>query len=438
MLRDCHRAILMALVAFLVYNANLRVIGAGDSLPARFIPFALWGDGTVYLDPVLDSTTQGHSSPYWIRSTVVGHKASLYPLVTPLMVSPLYLPAVGYLHLRGWTEERMNKIALLMEKVSASLVASLAAGWMFLLLRRRLEARDALLLSALFAFGTSTWSISSQALWQHGPAELLIVAALWLLTSEPTTGRAVAAGLVVGLIVANRPPDAPLALAFAAWVPFWGRLRAVPFALAAAVPVALILAYNLHTFANPAGGYGHAGVASASFFTNPPLEGVAGLLVSPGRGLLVFTPFLLFLPLLYLRTLRDRPHHLLTLFLTGGVLLQILLYAPSDWRAGFSYGPRFLTDALPILVWMIAPVLASLERKGRIAFLAAGLFSIYVQVVGAFLYIGTSDLILYRVKTGPGCMMAAWEPRNAPFLLEMENGLASRSLWWVIYGSLAD
>lgn len=438
MLRDCHRAILVALVAFLVYNANLRVIGAGDSLPARFIPFALWRDGTVYLDPVLDSTTQGHSSPYWIRSTVIGHKASLYPLVTPLMVSPVYLPAVVYLHLRGWTDERMSKIAPLMEKVSASLVASLAAGWMFLLLRRRLEIRDALLLTALFAFGTSTWSISSQALWQHGPAELLIVAALWLLTSEPTTGRAIGAGLAVGLIVANRPPDAPLALALAVWVPFWGKLRAVPFALAAALPVASTLAYNVHTFGNPAGGYGQAGVVEAAFFGNPPLEGIAGLLVSPARGLLVFSPFLLFLPLFFLRALRNRPYRLLTVCLSGGLLLQILLYASTDWRAGHSYGPRFMTDALPTLIWMIAPVLASLKLRGRIAFLAAGLFAVWVQAVGAFIYVGTSDLLLHRGTTGSDPMAASWELRNAPFLVELDNGLADKPLWWMIYGSLAD
>lgn len=438
MLRDRHCAILVALVAFLIYNANFRVIGAGDSLPARFIPFALWGDGTVYLDPVLDSTIHGHPRPYWIRSTVNGHKASLYPLVTPLLVSPVYLPAVSYLHLRGWTEERMSKIGPLMEKLAASLMASLATGWMFLLLRRRLEVRDALLLTALFAFGTSTWSISSQALWQHGPAELLIVAALWLLTSEPTTGRAIAAGLAVGLIVANRPPDAPLALALAAWVPFWGRLRMIPFALAAAVPLALTLAYNLYNFANPAGGYSQTGVVTASFFGNPPLEGIAGLLVSPARGLLVFSPFLLFLPLLFVRALQDRPYRLLTVFLTGGVLLQILLYAPTDWRGGFSYGPRFMTDALPILIWMIAPVLASLKRGGRIAFLAAGLFSVWVQAVGAFIYVGTSDLLLYRGNTGSDPLAASWEPRNAPFLSELDNGFAGKPLWWLIYGSLAE
>src|SRR6185436_13942432 len=179
--RDRRLAWLAFLVALVVYNANLRLVAVGDSYPARFIPFALWGDGTLYLDPVLERTTQGHAAPYWIRDTVNGHKASMYPVVAPLLVTPLYLPAVIDLSLHDWAEGRLDRSGHIMEKIAASIVASLAVGWMYLLLRRRLDRWWALLLTALFAFGTNTWSTSSQALWQHGPAELFCVAALWFL-----------------------------------------------------------------------------------------------------------------------------------------------------------------------------------------------------------------------------------------------------------------
>ena len=102
---------------------------------------------------------------------------SLYPVVLPVLIAPLYLPAVGYLHLRGWTDGRLDHIARIMEKLSASLVAALSASLLYLLLRRRAAAPIALLLTLAYAFGTTTWVISSQALWQHGMAELLVVGA---------------------------------------------------------------------------------------------------------------------------------------------------------------------------------------------------------------------------------------------------------------------
>ena len=430
--RDLRLALLLALVSLLVYNANLRLIGAGDSYPARFIPFGLWGHGTVYLDPVLDLTIQAHPSPYWVRDALHGHKASMYAVATPVLVAPLYLPAIAYLHVRGWTDARVNQLAFAMEKIAASIVASVAVGWMYLLLRRRLDRRNALLLTVLFAFGTTTWAISSQALWQHGPAELLVVAALWFLTSEPTPWHALAAGLATGLLVANRPPDLMLALAFGAAALFWPLSRIALFAVGGALPVGLTVAYNLVTFAKLSGGYGQAGVVSWSFFSNPPVEGIAGLLVSPARGLFVFSPFLLFLPLFFYRVLRDRAHRLLTLVLTGGVLLLLLVYATVDFRQGFSYGPRFLTDALPILVWMLAPILPTLGRASRIVFLAAGAFAVWVQFVGAFQYSGVSNLVLYEQQYGPGATRNSWKLGNAPFLTEARQPRAPATVFHAV------
>lgn len=422
--RDRRLAVLLALVALLVYNANLRSIAAGDTYPARFIPLAVWGDGTVYLDPVLEQTIQAHPEPYWIRETVNGHKASMYPVVTPLLVTPLYLPAALDLFLHNWTEPRMDRLALVMEKISASIVASLAVGWMYLLLRRRIDRRHAALLTGLFAFGTSTWATSSQALWQHGPAELFCVAALWFLTSPPTARHALAAGLATGLLVANRPPDLPLALAFGVAALFWaGRRIALSalFALAAALPMALTVIYNEVTFGQLAGGYGQAGVVTRSFFSQSPVEGLAGLLVSPSRGLFVYSPFLLFLPLYFRRALRDPSHRMLTLCLAAGVLLLLLLYSTVDFLQGAVYGPRFLTDALPILVWMLAPVLPTLGRVSRVVFAAAGVFAIHAQLVGAFFYSGASNHAFAEELSGPGARRRAWSLRHSPILVEARN-----------------
>jgi hypothetical protein len=435
--RDLRASLLLGLVCLLVYNANLRSISAGDTYPARYLPFGIWRYGSVLLDPISTITAQGRPDPYWIVTGRGGHAISLYPVVLPVLVAPLYLPAVACLHARGWTDQSLDRTARVMEKLTASLLAASSAALLYLLLRRRAEPRDALLLTLAFAFGTTTWVISSQALWQHGLAELLAVGALLLLTGPCTPRRALAAGVLCGLIACNRPPDAILAAALGLYGLWWARRQAPLLAAGAALPLGLILAYNLGVAGSIAGAYAISG--DASFFQHPLLPGIAGLLFSPTRGLFIFSPFLLFLPLCarhVLRDTRDGGARGLTLALGIAVALQVLLYAKADWRTGFSWGPRWLTDLLPLLFWMLAPVVAALHGARRLAFGLACCAAIAVQAVGAFWYTGTSNRAIFAAASGPGRMKAAWDLRNAPFLAELRHPRAPGDLALDVRGSL--
>src|SRR5208337_488974 len=64
------------------------------------------------------------------------------------------------------------------EKFVATLITALSAPLLLLLLKRITSAAWAWCLTLVYALGTATWSISSQALWQHGPAELALVGTL--------------------------------------------------------------------------------------------------------------------------------------------------------------------------------------------------------------------------------------------------------------------
>src|SRR3954468_22961376 len=207
---------LLGILCLVVYNANLRTIGAGDTLPARYLPLVLWHDGTFDLDKEARLVTHGHplAEPkpgtagsvfgpraYWLIHTSDHHLASLYPVVAPLLVAPLYWPAKLILDADGWQQPHVDRVAEFMEKVSASLLAALATVLMFLVLRRE-RNRWALPLALVFAFGTNTWMISSQALWQHGSGELLIALALWLATGRSSALRIGMLGFVCVLIAA--------------------------------------------------------------------------------------------------------------------------------------------------------------------------------------------------------------------------------------------
>jgi hypothetical protein len=314
---------------------------------------------------------------------------------------------------------------LIMEKLAASTVTSLAVGLMYLVLRRRAARRDALVLVALFAFGTGTWSTSSQALWLHAVAELAVALALWCMTSEPNLAKALLAGFAVAVIGLNRPPDVFLAAAFAVYALYWLGRRSVLFLLGGVVPGLLVLSYNLISFRDCVGAWGMT--IGGAFFEHSPLPGLAALLFSPGRGLFVFSPFLLFLPLLLHRSLRDRKNRLLTICLLGGVLLHLVFYARTDWRAGHSYGPRYLLDLAPALLWLLAPVATSLRGAGRGVFLVLSLFSVAVEAIGAFLYTGISNQVLFE-RQDPTATRNFWQMEKAPFIVEARNPLMRPNL----------
>ena len=430
--------ILLGLVCLVVFNANLRQIGSGDTIPARYLPLGLWRFGTLKLDPIARWVARGHllmttlkvtppadvsvmPPAYWIVRGRDRHLVSFYPVVAPLLVAPLYLPAVVYLNRHGWQQPEVDRVAEIMEKLSASVLAALATVVMYIVLRRE-GKRWSFVLALAFALGTNTWMISSQALWQHGTGELLIALALLLGISPASRRNAAALGAVCVLIAANRPPDALLAGAIALHS-MWTRRRTVPWLLAGGmVLLAPLLIYNLAVAGSVAGGYGKVAVPGGnvlSLFQNSAWKGIAGLLVSPTRGLLVFSPFLIFVPLGLWARLRNPTTRGLALALSVAVMCQLLLYSLTDWRGGTSWGPRYLTDILPVLVWLLAPATLVLHPLGR-AFLGMAMAaSAIIQGIGAFWYTGTSEEIIFG--RDPTSMRAAWDFKNLPFLVELRH-----------------
>lgn len=426
--------LLLGLVCFLVYNANLRLIGSGDTVPTRYLPLILWHDGTLDLDANARLVANGHPTTkarnrpataeskvtyleppaYWMVRTHQHQLASLYPVVTSLIVSPLYLPAVVWLNVHGWEQPHIDRVAILMEKISASLLASAATVIMYLVLRRE-GTRWSLPLAMVFAFGTNTWMISSQALWQHGTGELLIALALLLVAAPASSASTALLGAVCVFMAANRPPDALVACAIVCFIA-WNRRRNALWLLAgAALPLAALLYYNYGFIGHIAGAYALLG--SPGKFLRPSWSGVAGLLVSPTRGLLVFSPFFIFILVGLKQRLRSPDTKGLAIALSLAVAAQILLYSQLDWRAGHGWGPRWLTDLLPILIWMIAPAPLVLSALARSIFILLMAVSVGVQTIGAFWYTSMTDKRIFAGN--PASMRAAWNPYNTPFLIEL-------------------
>src|SRR5207302_7863636 len=92
--------LLLGIFSLLIYNANLRAISASDTYAARYLPFSIWRNHTLVLDPVVSAVAQGRRVPDtapWIVKGRGDHLVSLYPVVVPIVIAPLYLPLIPYL-----------------------------------------------------------------------------------------------------------------------------------------------------------------------------------------------------------------------------------------------------------------------------------------------------------------------------------------------------
>ena len=393
--------LLIFFVSLFIYNANLRPIAAGDSVPAALFPFAAVVDHAITFDRYQPYCAANIApKTYFFRSGRDGHAYSLYPIALPLLLTPIYAPFILASGARDWPTERIVSVALCAEKVAASLIASLSVVLLFGLLRRLVAEPCALILTVVFAFGTETWMISSQALWQHGASALALTASLdslLLATGERRLKQLALAGLFAGLSVAIRPTNAPFLLSsYAVLLAFARRdARAVlAYTVRPLVIGALVAGYNHAAFGDLRGGYAipiamdHA--IEHALKTNV-LEGVANLLVSPSRGLFVYCPVLIFsvFGLFVWCRSRDRLCPPVYLVAAATSVVHLLAFAMwSLWWGGYTYGPRYFTDLGPCLVLLMAPGMRVVLGRFalRTLFGLALAASIAVQALGAFCY----------------------------------------------------
>ena len=317
------------------------------------------------------------SIPWWF-SRNGEHVVSLFPIAPGVLNTPVFLIA----SLLG-VELDANVVPL--TRITSSIMAALSVVLMYVCLVQFGARRNtAVFLSFSFAFGTAVWSLNSRSLFQHGTALLFITAALAALLSRRPRLVA-AAGLLLGLTVATRPTNVVIAGALALYV-FRHERRAFPgFAVMAGIPAVLLAWYSWVYWGTPlALGQGQG---LGGFTASEPLVAAAGLLVSPNRGLLVFSPIFLFSVgyAIYLIRRRVGPP-LLHYLIWSSVALYGLYTLWGDWAGGHSYGYRFMIELVPGLILVLAacwPRFIEPRPMMRAVFLMTMVASIYINGIGA-------------------------------------------------------
>jgi hypothetical protein len=407
----------------IVYHANLRPVDSGDSLPASLLPLAILLDHTVTLDRFVP-WLRAH---VWYTNSVVdqahGHFFSHFPIGGPLLATPLYLP-VALFAPSHWDVASLVTLARILAKFAATTIAAMSAVLLLILLKRITTERWAWWLAIVYALGTETWSISSQALWQEGPGELAIIACFYCLerwtVDRATAGWLWLCGASAAMALIVRPTNSALALALVvALIAAKGnRKEHLRLWIPLAVGGLLVASYNLYVFQRPSGGYAMAILSGST------LTGVAGLLLSPGRGLLIYTPVAVFalcafFPSAAVARVRHKP-----LLMTAAlfIILELLTMAASiRWWGGYTWGPRLLTEIAPALIVLMAAGVAVMDRPWpRRAFATLAVYSVLIQAEGAFFYPkGHWDAGPPSVDDAPGRL---WEWRDNPIGRTLRGG----------------
>jgi hypothetical protein len=380
----------LLLVVVLVYLANGRSIGAGDTVPARYLPISMLREFNFDLDEftfLYDETGRRTypfvgDLPYFLRY-LDGHYYSFYPLGPALLALPLYILPVS----AGMPATSVWVVRL--EKLSATLITALSVLFLFWTLRELTAERWALIIASVYAFGTSSLSVSSQALWQHGPSQFCLAVSSYLLVKGVRKTAYISyVGFPLAASILMRPTNALLVLPLGVYVLHQHRSMLWKYGLSALPPLALLLFYNYSLFGSIAGGYGPGMLNVSSWFWQTPFwEGLAGLLVSPGRGLFIYSPiFLLSLVGIAVAWISGP---LLFKYMSIGPVLVVLLYSRwSAWWGGWTYGPRLLADLAPFLCLFLYLFCTRMDRWRyfRAGFMMFAFLSIGCHVLGAFWY----------------------------------------------------
>ncbi len=392
------------IVAFLVYGSNGdQYLYTYDSAPNSLLVFNLVENHRLDFDAFDGGYFEQLGAGYIFARTPAGHVQSIFPVGTAIVSAPVYLTFAAIARARGETLPiatiAFERQRLHDEKTAASVMAALAAVLMFWCVLELSTVWIAAVLVAVFAFGTSMWTIGSQALWQHGPVNLLVISLTWALVRAARTrdrAQSVAlalAGFAAGLLPVVRPTALLFSLAAMCWLVATRRRMSWPFALGFAAGIAPGVAWNLVNFQSLVGGY--AGDAATYRFSAEALGAWLALAVSPSKGLVWYLPFVLAAPFGAIRAARStRPGDALLAWLGGAALVLALSYGfYSQWWGGSSFGPRFLTDCDAVVVLLLVPLARALapalraRRPPAIATAAAfglvALYAIGVQVAGA-------------------------------------------------------
>lgn len=334
--------------------------------------------GTIMLDD--------YSKCLWPASHHALHKTgdhiyNYYPLGTPLFSVPFVFIA-----------NRFGYDMCYDEAVAQVYIAATLCALIFLIMyataRCYVRMTSGLVIVLASFLGSTLISTMGTALWSHDFMVFFASLILLLIALDETGRRRLnpyAVGILIFAAYLTRPTGAVFVLAVLTYLFLKGRVLFIKAAVTSALLLLVYLGFNIYEFGKPLPPYYTLSLSADTFGT-----ALYGHFLSPARGLLVFSPFLLpvfaGMAVFFRRLKGDR----LFLFVLGWFGLHLLVVASfPSWYAGWSYGPRLFTDVMPALVLVSVMVWRSVREAAVKPLILRGAVSIYLLFGLAAIYINT-------------------------------------------------
>ncbi|HUS93733.1 MAG TPA: hypothetical protein VMZ24_00995 [Patescibacteria group bacterium] len=284
-----------------------------------------------------------------------------------------------------------------------NIISALVVAAVFLAIYRIASAYlsfwPSLTITLVSMMGSTLISTLSTALWNLCFAVLFVSLGLGLIARYDAGRSRTVHPYYLGLILFASFLSRPSTVYFILVVLLYLAIKKKGF-LVRTGTVSLILLITFLVFSRISYGSWLPPYYSAGNWLNPSgyLQALYGVLLSPSRGIIVYSPYLLLVAGgMGLYALRGQ-QHLLFWLCALWVGFQILsVSATRMWWGGYSFGPRLLTDAIPALVLMtavlwqdLAPRLSKRQQRSVIVvYFSLGLIAIMINS-----YVG-----LFNIKT---------------------------------------
>lgn len=382
--------ILIFLVVFISHSLS-RNVTSTDSSWTIHVAMSIIKEKDLDLDEYIDDSMNFKEDLKWrIRD---GHYYSFYPVTVSIMALPVVyvidktlqplLSAFPYLdeYLKNLIKKKYNRtvdninvitIYPGVEMLIASLIISLASVFIYFIARLYLDIKYSLLFVFIFAFCTSTWSIASRALWQHCPSILMLTIVLYLILLSKKNPKLIQfVGPFLALSYFVRATNGISVLWITTFVFVEYRKYFIKYALGGILIGSLFPLFNILVYHKLFPPY-------QKIFSNPNFfEAMLGNLISPSRGLFLFSPIFLFSIYGIFIKFNKKQFENLDSTLLGIILLHwILMSSYIHWWSGWAIGYRYLCDMIPYLMYFLIPVMIKLkDMKGLNKILLLTVFS---------------------------------------------------------------
>lgn len=245
--------------------------------------------------------------------------------------------------------------------------------------------------------GTQVYSTASRALWSDTWGLLITGVVVFALLTREAGRWSLHPSILASLLALTyfvRPTAAVPIIAITVYLVIFHRKMLTAYIVTGAAWLALFAAYSWFNFGKALPSY----YLPSRLKTETFWEALAGNLISPSRGLLVYVPTLLFVGFLLVRYFGQiRYRRLVWLALSIIAVHLVVISSFPHWWGGHSFGPRFTTGLVPWLVLLamlaVEAMLCAeaqseqrrmgLRRLQRVFASGLLLLSLFIHTVGA-------------------------------------------------------